>query len=185
MSQQTLLTLAELHHRFGLIGIDEYEERCRIAAWLYDDAGKRLDPRNTSGEGSEQRDESESQSNGGAVTIRQGDANDPNDPGYLSFLFCGWVFTKADPDPYPSTPHGHWQSQNNKWPKLDPYNGRVFGAKHNEDTSRRLTKSQMKILWNDEKFKDFCRGHLIWYVEEFPHHVFRVGRDRLLRFPRW
>jgi hypothetical protein len=183
MSLLTLVTLAELHHRFGLISIDEYEERRRIAEWLY--SGQHVDPRDAGGDERERKNGDESPSGDATVTMRQGDPNDSYDPGYLSFLFNGWVFTKADLDPYPSTPHGHWQNQNNKWPKLDPYNGRVFKAKHNEDASKRLNKSQMKILWNDEKFKDFCRGHLIWYMEKCPHHVFRVSRDRLLRLPSW
>lgn len=185
MSLLTLMTLAELHYRFGLIGIDEYEERCRIAEWLYDGSGMRVDPRDVDGEEHEQENECESPSDDATVTVQQGDPNDSHEPVCQRIVFINWVFTKADPDPYPSTPHGHWQNQNKKWPKLDPYNGRVFKAKHNEDTSKRLNKSQMKILWDDEKFKEFCRGHLIWYIEKYPHHVFRVSHDRLLRFPSW
>jgi hypothetical protein len=185
MSLLTLVTLAELHHRFGLIGIDQYEERCRIAEWLYGGSGQDADPRDVGGEERERENEDELAPGDATVTVQHGDPNDPHDPGYLSFLFNGWVFTKADPDPYPSTPHGHWKDQNNKWPKLDPYHGRVFKTKHDEVTSMRLNKSQMKILWSDEKFKDFCRGHLIWYMEIHTHHVFRVSRDRLFRFPRW
>lgn len=50
---------------------------------------------------------------------------------WLEFVAFGhWYFTKSDPDPYPSTPHGHFQSANNPWPKLNPYTGRVFDAKH-------------------------------------------------------
>jgi len=183
MSLRTLLTLAEMHYNLGLISFHDYEERCCIADWLYDGSGQHPDPRDAVGE--EREDKDEFPLDDGTVTVRQGYPDDPDNPGSLSFLFSGWIFTKADPDPYPSTPHGHWQNQNKKWPKLDPYNGRVFTEKHNEDKSKRLQKAQMKILWDDEKFKDFCRGHLIWYMEEYPYHVFRVGRDRLLRFPRW
>lgn len=185
MSLLTLTTLAEMHHSFGLIGIDEYEERCRIAEWLYGGSGQHADPRGAGGEGRAREKEEELASGDATVTVQQGDSNDPHDPGYLSFLFNGWVFTKADPDPYPSTPHGHWQNKNSKWPKLDPYNGRAFKAKHNEDISKRLNKSDMKILWSDEKFKDFCRGHLIWYMENHHHYVFRVERDKIFRWPRW
>lgn len=185
MSLLTLVTLADLHHNFGLISFHEYEERCRIAEWLYGGFSQHADPRDAGGEEREPEDGNELPSGNATVTVQECDPDDPDSPGYLSFLFDGWVFTKADPDPYPSTPHGHWQHQNNKWPKLDPYNGRVFTEKHREDASKRLKKAQMKILWGDEKFKDFCRGHLIWYMEACPHHVFRVGRDRILRFPRW
>jgi hypothetical protein len=185
VSLLTLMTLAEMHHSFGLIGIVEYEERCRIAHWLYGDSDQHTDPRYSNGEEQERERNEDELAPGTTVTAQEGDPNDPHDPGYLRFLFNGWVFTKADVDPYPSTPHGHWQSQNRKWPKLDPYNGRAFEAKHRENISMRLKKFELKILWSDEKFKDFCRGHLIWYSENFPYHHFRVRRDRLLRFPSW
>ena len=146
MSLPTLVTLAELHYRFGLIGIAEYEERCRIAEWLYGGSVQHVDPRDAGDEERERGNEGKSSSGNSTVRVRRGDPNDPHDPGYASFLFNDWVFTKADPDPYPSTPHGHWQSQNNKWPKLDPYNGRVFKAKHNEDVPKRLNRSRMKIV---------------------------------------
>jgi hypothetical protein len=185
MSLQTLLTLAEMHHGFGLIGIDEYEERCRVAWWLYGHAVERSDPREVGSEERERENDEELASGDAAAAVLEGNPNDPADPGYLQLLFNGWIFTKADPDPYPSTPHGHWRSPDSKWPKLDPYNGRVFVAKHCEDMSRRLNRIDMRILWSDERFKDFCRGHLVWYRENFPYHTFRVRPSRLLRLPHW
>ena len=185
MSLLCLVNLAELHYHFGLIGLDEYEERCRVAEWLFDGSDQDTDPRSRDGNEPAREGEAELTPSDTAVAVQRSASNNPQDPNHLSFSFLGWVFTKADPDPYPSTPHGHWKDQNNKWPKLDPYNGRAFRAKHNEDTAMRLKKPQMKVLWSDERFKDFCRGHLVWYMEAQPHHVFRVGRDRIFKFPVW
>lgn len=97
----------------------------------------------------------------------------------------GWMFTKGDPDPYPSTPHGHWRSKDRKWPKLNPYTGRVYARNESEDVSRRLDRMQLHILWRDEAYKDFCRGHLVWFVETFPHRALPVPKDRLFSFPRY
>lgn len=185
MSFATLVTLAEMHHRFGLIGISDLKERLQIAAWLADDTDQLPDPRLVEGDEGEPEREDDAGPGAPGVTTRQGTPRGPDDPGYLEFLFMGWVFTKADPDPYPSTPHGHWGDKNRKWPKLDPYRGCVFVKKDQEDRSQRLGKSEMRLLWRDESFKDFCRGHLVWYMEKFPHHAFRVPGDRVLIFPRW
>jgi hypothetical protein len=114
-----------------------------------------------------------------------GQPSDPVAAERIEFLFQGWVFTKADPDPYPSTPHGHWKNQNQKWPKLNPYSGRAFLTKHQEDVGKRLSKVQMKLLWSDEKFKDFCRAHIVWYRESFPFHDFGRSNKLLLKFPKW
>ncbi|WP_216712728.1 hypothetical protein [Pseudoalteromonas sp. TB64] len=103
---------------------------------------------------------------------------------WLEFLCLGiWVFTKADPDSYPSVPHGHFKNQNNKWPKLNPYTGRIFSAKHQEDKKQLLSKKQMRKIWSDEKFKSFCREMIIWYQEKFSYYEFPVRRP--LRMPRW
>lgn len=80
-------------------------------------------------------------------------------------------------------PHGHYQHQNVKWPKLNPYTGRVFSSKHQEDNSQRLSKKDMTIIWSDESFKSFCREMIVWYQEQFPYHEFPVRRP--LRFPIW
>lgn len=185
MFARILVPLAEQHYRFGLIGISDFDERCRIAAWL-DDPGWRVpDPRlHDTGEPDREREEEEVPAEH-AVTSRMAAPQAPDTPGYVEFLFMGWVFTKADPDPYPATPHGHWLSQNRKWPKLDPYRGRAFSQKDSEDVSRRLSRSQMRLLWRNHAFRDFCREHLLWCRHKFPHHAFRVPPARLLALPRW
>ena len=102
----------------------------------------------------------------------------------LEFLCLGvWVFTKADRDSYPSIPHGHYQNQNRSWPKLNPYTGRVFSAKHQEDKSQRLSKKDMKTIWSDESFKSFCREMIIWYQEQFPYYEFPVHRPMRMPSP--
>lgn len=175
-----LVTLAETHYELGLIDINELQERIEVAQWLTCDDSSISDPRTplVEAEGSEanQNDTTDLVK----VTIK----NTPNDQNWLEFLFDGkWYFTKSDPDPYPSTPHGHLHSPNKPWPKLNPYTGRAFKEKHQEDSSLRLPKHKMRLLWRDPKFQSFCRDHIIWYIEEHPHHSFPVRYP--LRLPRW
>jgi hypothetical protein len=153
---ETLIALAEFNFEFGFIGIDEYVERCEVALWLDDESGKRHDPRDSSGS-EERRERGERGPSERASELPQkGDGDQSPEPDSLEFLFQNWIFTKADPDPYPSTPHGHEGHRNKKWPKLNPYTGRAFKEKHQEDVSARLNKKQMKILWDDERVRDFC-----------------------------
>ncbi|MEQ8708992.1 MAG: hypothetical protein RIC36_08370 [Rhodospirillales bacterium] len=183
MSLLNLIDLANLHYDMGLIGINEHEERIRIAYWLYSVPEEYIDPREEDGEESGQGTEKALVADGAIVTTRQDSMNFSDEDAKISLRFNGWIFTKADPDPYPSTPHGHWQNQNQKWPKLDPYNGRVFDEKHKENKSKRLKKDELKKLWNDQKFKDFCRDYLIWFRTTFPYHEYRVPVNRIFRFP--
>ncbi|MBY5651786.1 hypothetical protein [Rhizobium leguminosarum] len=185
MSYTTLMTLAELHFECGLIGIVEFTERCDVAAWVFDQPGFINDPRRDEGENQETvSDRREAEASPVSALENGSDQGDISPPDYLHFTYRGWVFTKADPDPYPSTPHGHWQDQNRTWPKMDPYNGRVFNRKNAEAAAERLSKGDLRTLWSDERFKDFCRGHIVWFMEEFPHHRFRVPREYLFRWPR-
>jgi hypothetical protein len=185
MVASTLIALARFNLQFGLIGIDEHIERCEVALWLDDRNGKRLDPRAAaaSEEHHEEKERGSADNAGDPPQKRGGDGPHESDSGEVEFLFRGWIFTKSDPDPYPSTPHGHWRNPNAKWPKLNPYTGRVFKEKHQEDISARLSKKEMKELWNDSRFRDFCRSYILWYREAFPHHAFSVADP--LRFPRW
>lgn len=50
---------------------------------------------------------------------------------------------KADPVPYPSTPHGHRLDKNRNWPELDPHRDHVFVRKDEENRSRRLSRDAM------------------------------------------
>lgn len=186
---RTLINLAEIHYDFGLIGHDEYRERIRVALWLADaQSGSEFDPRTDSDEEIPENNEYESEHNDKQGTvITRTDGGQPtqkdNDNWIELVCFGTWVFTKADPDSYPSVPHGHYKNQNAKWPKLNPYTGRAFSSKHQEDTSRRLSKKQMKEIWIDPSFKSFCREMIVWYREKFPYYEFPVHRP--LRMPRW
>ena len=187
--KKTLITLAEFHYSLGLIEYHEFHERISIAYWLSDEDGRNwLDPRVQPGEEplqQEQDHDADEYESAVIHRIKSSDKNTNKDvPDWMEFLCLNiWVFTKADQDPYPSIPHGHYKSQNNSWPKLNPYTGRVFQAVHQEDTSRRLTKKDMQKIWRDEKFKSFCREMVVWYKETYPHIRFPVRH--LLRMPKW
>jgi hypothetical protein len=184
MSNRTLLVLNEFSFALGLIDITEYIERTKIAHWLADDDPALVDPRDSSPEQREapRREEVDPPSNGELTQIVG--TGKPDDPDWLKLLVLGkWMFTRSDPDPYPSTPHGHLHNVNRRWPKLNPYTGRVFKAKHQEDTTLRLTKHEMRNLWRTEAFRDFCRSYILWYMEVHPHYVFGVRYP--LRFPIW
>lgn len=183
-----LIHMADIHHQLGMISYDEFWERVEVARWLSDDQEGNADPRSSQEEGpcqEEERSANIGESDSIDAKIDGGNGGSAsNDENWLEFLCLGiWVFTKSDPDSYPSVPHGHHRSQNEKWPKLNPYTGRVFKTKHQEDTSSRLSKKQMKIIWEDEKFKSFCREMVVWYRERYPHFEFSVRRP--LRMPRW
>lgn len=180
MSTRTLLVLAELSFELGLIDVTEYEERCRVARWLTEDdstSAMARDPREPPAPESEQSspDEEHAKVKGSGRV---------EEPGWMELLVLGkWLFTKSDPDAYPATPHGHLHSATREWPKLNPYTGRVFKEKHQEDVTLRLGKREMQRLWRDHAFRDFCRSYILLYVEAHPYYAFRVTHP--LRFPRW
>lgn len=180
----SLIVLAEISFELGLIGIDEFQERCLIADWLADSDNISTDPRADT-ELDAMDDVGREAYITQSETFHQLGGQDPTNPDRLEFQFSNWVFTKGDPDPYPSVPHGHWRAANNNWPKVNPYTGRAFKVKHQEDTHSRLSKFDLRSLWNDDKFRDFCRSHIIWYLEQFPYHEFPIPRHRVLRLPRW
>lgn len=187
--RNTLLNLAELHLMFGFIGIDEFHERIEVALWLDDENDSANDPRCEEGDGSSPEKEPVAEGDSvemhverkpSRVTASQAEEDDTR----LEFLCLGvWIFTKSDPDSYPSVPHGHYKNKNTRWPKLNPYTGRVFSSKHAEDTSKRLTKNQMRIIWRDENFRNFCREMVVWYREQFPYFEFPTRRP--LKMPIW
>lgn len=178
----TLQVLADLHHQFGLIDASEHRERFAIARWISSDEVEDQDPRDPI-----VKVESSEDASTESVVKRGSEARSPSrpdEPEWLEFLaFNKWVFTRSDPDPYPSTPHGHLHDSNRAWPKLNPYTGRVFKAKHQEEASLRLSKHQMRTLWGTQEFRDYCRSHVVWYMEAHSHHGFGVRYP--LRFPRW
>jgi len=183
-----LINMAKFHHQLGMISHDELWERVEVALWLSDDAEASYDPRKSLGDGVDPEEEShEDVGESDSMITKISDGNggsSKNNENWIEFLCLGvWVFTKSDPDSYPSIPHGHHEDKNKKWPKLNPYTGRVFKAKHQEDMSKKLSKKQMKVIWQDEKFKSFCREMVVWYQEQYPHFEFSALRP--LRMPQW
>lgn len=184
--ENTLITLAKIHYGLGLIGQDEYIERARVARWLSAEL-QGGDPRSESQEEeiNDNREMYDTESEAVAIKDSSGKSTlTDNEDNHLELLCLNiWVFTKSDPDTYPSVPHGHYRNKNNAWPKLNPYTGRVFSSKHHEDRAKRLSKKDLKLMWSNEKFKSFCREVIIWHLEQFPHYRFRVQHP--LRFPRY
>ena len=178
---RTLISLADLHYECGLIGISEYSERQAVAHWLDDGERVSADPRSDAEGGDFNADEPDKNEalNSGQNGPRSS-SNDDDDT--LYFIWFSWVFTRQDEDSYPSTPHGHLLDPNRRWPKLNPYTGRVFKAKEQEDAQLRLGKKPMRLLWRDQRFREFCRSHIVWYMESHPYYDFPVRHP--FRFPR-
>ena len=109
---------------------------------------------------------------------------DDDEPPILQFIadaaigLSDWHFHQADPDFFPSVPHGHWQG--NDQPKLDPYTGYIYqGLKQTSRVSRKKTVA----LWNDCKFRVFARAAVNYYLAAFPRYRgWRVPNPR--RLPR-
>lgn len=179
--KETLIFFAHFHLDIGLIGIDEFEERIRIALWLSDEIDN--DPRLFDTEIDPEKERKSDPS----VLVEESKLNnvsDKNENNTLAFVALNtWYFTGSDPDSYPSVPHGHFQNANNTWPKLNPYTGRVFSRKNTEDNSQRLNKKNMQTLWGDVAFRNFCRSHIMWYMQAHKHYKFPVKYP--YRFPRW
>lgn len=178
MSAHGIQFIARFSFDIGLIGLDEYLERLKVANWVFDDSDNCPDPREPEIKfRGELTDNNEQASKGDGAPGQE-------DNSTIEFvLLRKWYFTGSDPDPYPSVPHGHLNSAARAWPKLNPYTGRVYCQKHQEDTSLRLTKNEMKAVWDDPKFRAFCRSHILWYLEQNPYYQFPVVHP--LRLPRW
>ena len=184
-----ILLLSDLSYQTGLIGLSEYEERQAIANWLSASGSGLPDPRMRSSEESKHSEERESSldgvgSAGGDSSNNGEDHEDQNR--WLQFLaFNKWMFTVGDRDCYPSVPHGHLHKKTNEWPKLNPYTGRAFSDVHQEDVDSRLSKVEMKRLWNDAGFVEICRKQVLWYSDFAPAYGFPRARFGKLQFPRW
>jgi hypothetical protein len=88
-----------------------------------------------------------------------------------------WVFHQADPDFFPSIPHGHLSGK--AQPKLDAYLGWIYkGAKQ----TAREPKENIIALWNDKKFRAFAGAAIDYYTTTFPNHQWRVATP--WRLPR-
>ncbi|GAB3446064.1 hypothetical protein [Insolitispirillum peregrinum] len=183
-----LIDIAFLSFRVGLIGYEEYTERYNMAVWLTDESGTVSDPRIDAYGGEYTSKPPHEEAPDMEVTDcsrseRASNGAPFNPPDLMYFRFNAWHFTGSDPDPYPSVPHGHYESENNPYPKLNPYTGRVFSNKHQYNIDMKLGKKEMKKLWNDKNFRSFCLRQVIYYETSFPHYKFPVRHPH--RFPVW
>lgn len=179
-----LVLLADLSYSLGLIGLHEYKERVKVAFWLPGDLED--DPRGGGSDFDETDVDRRPERDGsGPSAVTGSEREDPSGPILSLTLLKNWVFTKNDVDCYPSVPHGHLASKTSGWPKLNPYNGRVFSGVHCEDPKARLSKSDMKNIWSDKKFIRHCREQIIWYSSFAPEYKFANARRGRLVFPKW
>lgn len=186
MSQYIKL-LSDISFMTGIIGYSEYCERCKVADWLIDTDDRDADPRISNPEGKPANPESDySNENANKDEVDGTSKSESNEPPWFELLMMNqWMFTIGDRDCYPSVPHGHYKSKTREWPKLNPYTGRVFSDMHKEETGKRLDKKDMKMLWNDSKFIEHCRGQVLWYRNFAPKYGFPRARHGKLVFPRW
>ena len=188
--------LNDLSYMAGIIGLSELHERNEIASWIFSRKGSAFhdspDPRGAC-EKTLDSDLSLQDSeifqpvhDGGEISVAADQREYRNKFAAIQFLVLKrWYFTLGDADCHPSVPHGHTNSKTQRWPKLNPYTGRVFSAMHTEDVASRLSRQEMQLLWQDNGFIDFCREQVSWYASQFPHYNFANARRGLLAFPRW
>lgn len=169
-AQNSFLFITDLQYRYGIIGINEYEERLESFHTLLSDTNE------------------DNEVNKDYLDVNGNNSyeiTDESDENIIHLVPLGlsdrWVFTIGDPDPFPSIPHGHLNSKNQAWPKLNPYTGWVYSTK--SQTTKRLTKRDMRILWSNEKFRQLCYDHVSWFICTNPD--FELGIIHKLRFPKW
>ncbi len=193
MSKEIYL-LNDLSHALGIIGLVELQERLEIADWIFGNIQDRPDPRGPSHGGLEPgkppNDEDVFRSMPvqrplSANAIAETETQKPEAQVMQFLALKRWYFTIGDTDCAPSVPHGHENSKTQKWPKINPYTGKVFTSIHAEDTSRRLSREEMKAIWRNADFVEHCRKHVKWYSERFPDYMFVNARRGYLAFPRW
>lgn len=90
-----------------------------------------------------------------------------------------WEFTIGDPDPFPSVPHGHLQSNNKV--KLDSYLGYTYDTSNGNQILKRESRQFIISLWNSQKFRNFAIRQLDWFIKQNPAFIWRVNRP--LRIP--
>jgi hypothetical protein len=184
---QYIVLLSDLSYYLGLIGASEYEERLAIASWIAAEVDDAPDPRCDEYDVGEKQLEDSPDFLPPSNKAANINSKDPDDSDRW-IAFCAlntWIFTKGDRDCYPSVPHGHLHKKNQAWPKLNPYNGRAYSTCHQELVESRLTKLEMKKLWNDADFVAHCREQIIWYCTFAPSFNFPNAKRGILRFPRW
>jgi len=87
-----------------------------------------------------------------------------------------WEFHQYDRDYFPSIPHGHRKGSIRK---LDAYRGWVY---ERADQVERESRKLIIALWNDNKFREFARKAILFYMSEYPRFLWRVRQP--LRLPR-
>jgi len=75
-----------------------------------------------------------------------------------------WYFYIGDPDNFPSVPHGHFNKSSKH--KLDAYLGWEY---INSKQVRRVKRSKIILLWNDDKFRSFAKSAIIQFMTANPH----------------
>jgi hypothetical protein len=111
------------------------------------------------------------------------DRHAPFEPPVLAFVAAAstglhhWQFRQADPDFFPSIPHGHWCSDHRR--KLHAYRGWMC----QEDRQiGREPRRKIIALWNDEKFRSFASAAIQYYLATYPRYAWPVLHP--LRLPR-
>jgi hypothetical protein len=169
----------KIQFEYGVIGINEFLDRIETLEELLNDSEDFNDSNYNQERDGSPNSEVESDST-------KTSKDDPEDE-IIHFIPLGlkekWIFTIGDKDPFPSVPHGHKNNENIKWPKLNPYTGRIFSSKL--QINGRLDKKQMKILWNNQAFRDHCYKQVDWYCSFSPRHQFPISKSKIFRFPRW
>jgi hypothetical protein len=112
------------------------------------------------------------------------DSSDEFRPPMLRFVAAAatgmsmWYFNQYDADYHPSIPHGH-HVQARPGLKLDAYLGHVYRG---STQVRREPRANIVALWNDQKFRQFARTAISWYMASYPAYRWRVADP--LRIPR-
>ncbi len=191
MSKEIFL-LSDLSYANGLIGLVELQERLEIADWLFGNTQDQPDPRGPVDQKIETDKPPSDEDVFRPIPVQQpfvasakAETRKPEAEAMQFLALKRWYFTIGDPDCAPSVPHGHENSKTQKWPKINPYTGKVFTSIHAEDTSRRLSREEMKALWRNSDFVEHCRDHVKWYAAQFPEYRFINARRGFLAFPRW
>ena len=134
----SFIFFSELQLNYGIIGINEFHERIETLEELL----------SKNDEGFNQQEEINEKNNIHSYSDHLNGFIKDEDENIIHFIPEGlsskWIFTKGDPDPYPSVPHGHKNSQNQSWPKLNPYTGWIF--KNKSQTIGRLSIREMRLL---------------------------------------
>lgn len=99
--------------------------------------------------------------------------------------FTNWLFRVGDPDFFPSIPHGH--GVRNSKVKLDCYLGYFYDTRIVDPKKRNVGRESREYiidLWNNDKFRTLAINSIDWYLNSFPHFVWRVPVKRIRTLPK-